>query len=46
MKRIGGELRMVEVNYGLVLYFLPHSLSDVEKETDSVERTAEVSHEE
>ena len=46
MKRIGGELRMVEIDYGLVLYFLPHSLSDVEKETDSVERTAEVSHEE
>lgn len=44
MKRICGELRVIEVNDGLALYFPSHGLADVEEETNGVERAAEVSH--
>lgn len=37
---------MVEVDYGLTFYFLSHGLSDVEEETNGVERTTEIGHQE
>lgn len=37
---------MVEVNDSLALYFPSHCFSDVEEETNCVERTAEISHQE